>query len=49
MGHVYYTYSHFFLFFLYQPVSDVKCHMNSWVYGYTAHAYSHDLGHKPKW
>lgn len=32
----------FFFFFKYQPVSDVKCHMNSWVYGHTAHAYSHD-------
>lgn len=39
---------HTFFSFKYQSVSDVKCHTNSWVYGHTAHAYSHDWVHKTK-
>lgn len=25
-----------------RPVSDVKYHMDIWVYGHTAHAFTHD-------
>lgn len=35
-------------FFQYQLVTDVKCHVNIWVYGHTAHAYSNVLNQNDK-